>query len=128
MAENENGPVLGYSPHSGVKLLDIDGYKFKDLNKNGMLDKDEDWRLPADDRAEDLAAPMSVEQIAGLMLYSRYQALPSKPVGFGFAEGLQTMRTLARNMAWLVKCIEAGRASGICFPVHESHTMTNFIR
>lgn len=44
------------------------------------------------------------------------------------AEGLQTMRILARNMAWLVKCIEAGRTAGICFPVHESHTMTNFIR
>lgn len=44
------------------------------------------------------------------------------------AEGLQTMRTLARNMAWLVKCIEAGRAAGICFPAHELHTMTNFIR
>ena len=44
------------------------------------------------------------------------------------AEGMQTMRTLARNMAWLVKCIEAGRAAGIGFPAHEAHTMTNFIR
>lgn len=43
-------------------------------------------------------------------------------------EGLQTMRTLARNMAWLLKCIEAGRAGGVYFPVHEAHTMTNFIR
>lgn len=44
------------------------------------------------------------------------------------AEGLQTMRTLARNMAWLLKCIEAGRAAGVSFPAHEVHTMTNFIR
>ena len=44
------------------------------------------------------------------------------------AEGLQTMRTLARNMAWLLKCIEAGRAAGVDFPAHEVHTMTNFIR
>lgn len=43
-------------------------------------------------------------------------------------EGLQTMCTLARNMAWLLKCIEAGQASGIHFPAHEAHTMTNFIR
>lgn len=44
------------------------------------------------------------------------------------AEGLQTMRTLARNMAWLLKCIEAGRAAGVHFPAREAHTMTNFIR
>ncbi len=43
-------------------------------------------------------------------------------------EGLQTMRTLARNMAWLLKCISLGREHGIGFPVHEQHTMTNFIR
>ena len=28
-------------------------------------------------------------------------------------EGLQTMRTLGRNMAWIMKCIEAGKAAGI---------------
>lgn len=43
-------------------------------------------------------------------------------------EGLQTMRTLARNMAWLLKCISLGREYGIGFPAHEQHTMTNFIR
>lgn len=43
-------------------------------------------------------------------------------------EGLQTMRVLARNMAWLLKCIEAGRKAGITFPEHGPHTMTNFIR
>lgn len=43
-------------------------------------------------------------------------------------EGLQTMRTLARNMAWLLKCIVLGREHGIEFPVHEQHRMTNFIR
>ena len=44
------------------------------------------------------------------------------------AEGLQTMRTLAQNMAWLIKCIEAGRAAGIERPVYEPKTPTNFIR
>lgn len=43
-------------------------------------------------------------------------------------EGLQTMRILARNMAWLLKCISLGREHGIGFPAHEQHTMTNFIR
>lgn len=43
-------------------------------------------------------------------------------------EGLQTMRILARNMAWLLKCISLGREHGIGFPAHEQHTMTSFIR
>lgn len=42
-------------------------------------------------------------------------------------EGLQTMRTLARNMAWLAKCIEAGKKAGIEYPTHEPIVMTNFI-
>ncbi len=43
-------------------------------------------------------------------------------------EGMQTMRTLAENMAWLLKCIEAGRKAGIPEPVHEPKCRTNFIR
>ena len=43
-------------------------------------------------------------------------------------EGMQVMRELGRNMAWLLKCIEAGRAAGIPDPVKEVPVMTNFIR
>lgn len=43
-------------------------------------------------------------------------------------EGLQTMRTLARNMAWLLKCIECGKQNGIAFPQREAVIRTNFIR
>ncbi|MEA4964415.1 MAG: flavodoxin family protein [Oscillospiraceae bacterium] len=43
-------------------------------------------------------------------------------------EGLQTMRNLGRNMAWLLHCIEAGRQAGIRPPENEYGTMTNFIR
>lgn len=81
--ENNNGPRLGYSPQSGVKILTVDGLNFKDLNRNGKLDKYEDWRLPIDERAKDLAKKMSVEQIAGLMLYSGHQSIPSADFGFG---------------------------------------------
>ncbi|MFK8056384.1 MAG: glycoside hydrolase family 3 N-terminal domain-containing protein [Saprospiraceae bacterium] len=70
------GPTLGYNAASGVSLIDADGLKFKDLNKNGTLDKYEDWRLSTEVRAADLAAQMSVEQIAGLMLYSGHQRIP----------------------------------------------------
>ncbi|MFL5773430.1 MAG: glycoside hydrolase family 3 N-terminal domain-containing protein [Flavisolibacter sp.] len=82
---NKNGPTLGYSPSSGVKILTIAGLHFKDLNKNGKLDPYEDWRLPVDVRAKDLAKKLSVEQIAGLMLYSAHQAIPAASRGFGAA-------------------------------------------
>lgn len=42
-------------------------------------------------------------------------------------EGLQTMRTLAQNMAWLLKNWEAGKAQGISAPVYEARISTNFI-
>jgi beta-glucosidase len=80
---NSNGKTLGYSPASAVKILTVDGLAFKDLNKNGTLDKYEDWRLPVDERAKDLASKMSVEQIAGLMLYSGHQSIPARARGFG---------------------------------------------
>lgn len=44
------------------------------------------------------------------------------------AEGLQIMRVLGRNMAWILKCIEAGKKAGITAPETEAKIMTNFIR
>lgn len=43
-------------------------------------------------------------------------------------EGLQIMRVLGHNMAWMLKCIEAGRNNGIDKPVLPNKIMTNFIR
>lgn len=44
-------------------------------------------------------------------------------------EGMQCMRTLARNMAWLLKCIEAGKAAGVPMPeIEDRRAVTNFIR
>ena len=42
-------------------------------------------------------------------------------------EGLQTMRILGNNMAWLLKCIQLGKEAGL-EPVKERKIMTNFIR
>lgn len=44
------------------------------------------------------------------------------------AEGLWTMRQLSRNMAWMLKCLEAGRAAGVEPPTQEAGETTNFIR
>ncbi len=43
-------------------------------------------------------------------------------------EGLQTMRNLARSMAWMLKCFEAGKASGVPLPETERGNRMNFIR
>ena len=44
------------------------------------------------------------------------------------AEGMQTMRNLARNMAWMMRCFEAGREKGIALPESETGSRTNFVR
>lgn len=80
---NKEGRTIAYDSSSGVKLLTVKGLAFKDLNKNGELDAYEDWRLSIDERAKDLASKMSVEQIAGLMLYSAHQAIPAGSTRFG---------------------------------------------
>ncbi len=67
LAIQTKGPVLGYSSAPTIMEKDL---LFKDLNRNGALDPYEDWRLPAEKRAADLASQMSVEQICGLMIYS----------------------------------------------------------
>ncbi|MEI6093150.1 MAG: flavodoxin family protein [bacterium] len=43
-------------------------------------------------------------------------------------EGMQTMRVLGRNMAWLLKSIQAGKNAGISLPEKEPRVATNFIR
>lgn len=77
LVHNRGGQTLGYSSVSGISLLEERGYAFKDLNRNGELDPYEDWRLPSERRISDLVTQMTVEQIAGLMLYSSHQAIPA---------------------------------------------------
>ena len=43
-------------------------------------------------------------------------------------EGMQIMRSVGHNMAWILRCIEAGRAAGINPPAGEPPIRTNFIR
>ena len=75
LIRQSKGPDLGYNSESGVKILCIDGYAFKDLNRNLQLDAYEDWRLTPEERAHDLATQIDIEQIAGLMLYSPHMVV-----------------------------------------------------
>ena len=94
---NRNGCTLGYSSSSGVTILKADGLGFKDLNRNGELDPYEDWRLDTGKRALDLASRMSIEQIAGLMLYSGHQMIPGGGIYQGDTYGGKSFEESGAN-------------------------------
>lgn len=50
-------------------IIEVDGYSFKDLNDNGVLDPYEDWRLSPEERTEDLLSQMTPEQKAAQMVH-----------------------------------------------------------
>ena len=70
---NLNGPRLGMTT---AKRIEQDGLYFKDLEGTGKLLPYEDWRLSPEQRAQDLAQRLTVEEIAGLMMYSSHQMVP----------------------------------------------------
>lgn len=43
-------------------------------------------------------------------------------------EGMQIMKGIGQNMAWMIQCIEAGKAAGVAYPEIEGKVRTNFIR
>ncbi len=79
-----------------LKVLKKDGFEFKDLNKNGILDAYEDWRLPVDLRVKNLLSQMTLEEKVGFMLISTTRmandggfgpsANPNAPISSGFNE------------------------------------------
>lgn len=75
---NSGGPVIGAT---SAPILEVDGLFFKDLERTGMLLPYEDWRLAPEERAKDLASRLSVEEIAGLMMYSGHQMVPAVSAG-----------------------------------------------
>lgn len=52
-----------------VPIIEQDGLRFRDLNRNGVLDPYEDWRLTADARAHDLISRMTLAEKAGTMMH-----------------------------------------------------------
>jgi len=66
-----------------AQVLDVDGFQFKDLNKNGELDEYEDWRLPVEARVLDLQSQMTLEEKVGFMLISTVNMKGSSTMGRG---------------------------------------------
>lgn len=73
--QNHDGRTLGISKKNKQKLIEVDGWMFKNLSESDELEPYADWRLSSDERADDLAKKLEIKQIAGLMLYSRHQTV-----------------------------------------------------
>ena len=98
-------------PYLGTRSLPIvkqNGFEFKDLNKNGELDKYEDWRLPSKLRAQDLLSKMTLEEKIGFMLISTTRMkgdwifepnAPKEEISSGFNEKdlIQTINMFSRQ-------------------------------
>ncbi len=68
MVTNEEGTTLGYSKSSGLQLIQVDGFAFKDLNRNNLLDQFEDWRVDFETRASTMVDEIPVEQMMGMKM------------------------------------------------------------
>jgi beta-glucosidase len=78
MVTNEGGTTLGYSKGSGLNLIQVDGYAFKDLNRNNLLDQFEDWRVDFETRAKAMADKIPIEQMMGMKMnpFGRWKVNP----------------------------------------------------
>ena len=109
-------------------ILKVAGLTFKDLDKNGVLDPYEDWRLPIDRRVDDLVSRMTVEEKAGLMFHASIQGAtgPNGEVldtmgsmGGGRSAGAGSQRTgiaraiLGRTNPYNVEAVEPAPAAEI---------------
>ena len=83
-SQGSRQPVLG---RRSAPLLTVDGLQFKDLNRNGKLDRYEDWRLSPADRAQDLVRQMSVDDLAGVMVHGTLPAVGGAEAGIGRGSG-----------------------------------------
>jgi beta-glucosidase len=67
-------------------IIEVKGLRFKDLNRNGVLDPYEDWRLPPPARAKDLVSRMTLEDKAGMMMHGTARSAGAGG-GIGFGTG-----------------------------------------
>lgn len=75
---NQGGENLGYSEESGILIIQVDGFAFKDLDRDGVLDGYEDWRLDNNVRARDLAAQISGNEISPLLTHGGWNSFGKK--------------------------------------------------
>src|SRR5919202_3385960 len=103
VAAQEPARASTAQPHLGtrsVPILERDGLRFKDLNRNGALDPYEDWRLTPDARARDLVRRMTLAEKAGAMMHGTARATgggPGAPPGAGGGYDLAANGAMIRD-------------------------------
>lgn len=68
---NINGKDLSYNPNSGIQILTVDNYAFKDLNRDGVLNPFEDWRKPMQQRVIDFCERYHLIQKNHMIYYQK---------------------------------------------------------
>ena len=114
-------------PYLGTRTIQIvkqHGFEFKDLNKNGALDKYEDWRLSSKIRAQDLVSKMNLEEKIGFMLISTTRMkgdwifepnAPIEEISAGFNEKalVQTINMFSRQPLPVPIVSSAGKTKAV---------------
>ena len=98
LVENEGGATLSYTKGGGVDLIEVDGYAFKDLDRDGELDVFEDWRVDYNERSRDLATNggLSLEFQLGLKM-NQIDILDPRET-FSISDYQRIVRTLIEKM------------------------------
>ena len=73
----DGGAAIGVA--DTARIIQVDGYAFRDMDGDGKLSLFEDWRQSADDRAADLASQLTGEECIQLMWHGGVQAVADKP-------------------------------------------------
>ncbi len=73
-----------------LKTITIDGFTFRDLNKNGKLDVYEDSRKTVDDRVSDLLSQMTIDEKANLLVGSGWRSM----IGFSYPQADVAQKTV----------------------------------
>lgn len=82
-----------------ARIIEVQGLRFRDLNKNGVLDPYEDWRLAPSVRAKDLVGRMTLEDKAGMMMHGTARSVgPLGAVGFGGGYDTASTAKLIRDV------------------------------
>ena len=89
-------PTLGTR---SAPIIERGGFRFRDLNRNGVVDPYEDWRLTPARRARDLVARMTLEEKAGLMMHGTARSGgPMGVAGIGTQYDLPATTKLIRDV------------------------------
>src|SRR4051794_23984092 len=88
LAHAQNARAMGRRQPAVVsrtsRIIEVQGLRFRDLDRNGRLDPYEDWRLPPSARAKDLVGRMTLEEKAGMMMHGTARSAGAGgAVGFG---------------------------------------------